>query len=113
MEKNLRKTGGTPFDVKNISVNMPDGVIVPASRINAIRRQALENLLETRGKPPVRRWIEPKPLEKSKQNITDMQFIAMVRTIEQAQAVKNSGIKIIYAPLEVAAKAEGFNPYYA
>ncbi len=110
MEKNLRKTGGTPFDVKNISVNMPDGVIVPASRINAIRRQALENLLETRGKPPVRRWIEPKPLEKSKQNITDMQFIAMVRTIEQAQAVKNSGIKIIYAPLEVAAKAEGLIP---
>ena len=110
LEKNLRKTGGTPFDVKNISVNMPDGVIVPASRINAIRRQALESLLETRGKPPVRRWIEPKPLEKSKQNITDMQFIAMVRTIEQAQAVKNSGIKIIYAPLEVAAKAEGLIP---
>lgn len=110
LEKNLRKTGGTPFDVKNISVNMPDGVIVPASRINAIRRQALENLLETRSKPPVRRWIEPKPLEKSKQNITDMQFIAMVRTIEQAQAVKNSGIKIIYAPLEVAAKAEGLIP---
>ena len=110
LEKNLKKTGGTPFDVKNISVNMPDGVIVPASRINAIRRQALESLLETRGKPPVRRWIEPKPLEKSKQNITDMQFIAMVRTIEQAQAVKNSGIKIIYAPLEVAAKAEGLIP---
>ena len=110
LEKNLRKTGGTPFDVKNISVNMPDGVIIPASRINAIRRQALESLLETRGKPPVRRWIEPKPLEKSKQNITDMQFIAMVRTIEQAQAVKNSGIKIIYAPLEVAAKAEGLIP---
>ncbi len=110
LEKNLKKTGGTPFDVKNISVNMPDGVIVPASRINAIRRQALENLLETRGKPPVRRWIEPKPLEKSKQNITDMQFIAMVRTIEQAQAVKNSGIRVIYAPLEVAAKAEGLIP---
>ena len=110
LEKNLRKTGGTPFDVKNISVNMPDGVIVPASRINAIRRQALESLLETRGKPPVRRWIEPKPLEKSKQNITDMQFVAMVRTIEQAQAVKNSGIKIIYAPLEVVAKAEGLIP---
>lgn len=110
LEKNLKKTGGTPFDVKNISVNMPDGVIVPASRINAIRRQALESLLETRGKPPVRRWIEPKPLEKSKQNITDMQFVAMVRTIEQAQAVKNSGIKIIYAPLEVAAKAEGLIP---
>ena len=110
LEKNLRKTGGTPFDVKNISVNMPDGVIVPASRINAIRRQALESLLETRGKPPVRRWIEPKQLEKSKQNITDMQFLAMVRTIEQAQAVKNSGIKIIYAPLEVAAKAEGLIP---
>ncbi len=110
LEKNLRKTGGTPFDVKNISVNMPDGVIVPASRINAIRRQALESLLETRGKPPVRRWIEPKQLEKSKQNITDMQFIAMVRTIEQAQAVKNSGISVIYAPLEVAAKAEGLIP---
>lgn len=110
LEKNLRKTGGTPFDVENISVNMPDGVIVPASRINAIRRQALENLLETRGKPPVRRWIEPKQLEKSKQNITDMQFLAMVRTIEQAQAVKNSGIKIIYAPLEVAAKVDGLIP---
>ncbi len=110
LEKNLRKTGGTPFDVKNISVNIPEGVIVPASRINLVRRQALENLLETRGKPPIRRWIEPKPLEKNKQNITDMQFIAMVRTLEQAQAVKNSGITNIYAPLEVVANTKGLIP---
>ncbi len=110
LEKNLKKTGGTPFDVKNIAINLPEGVIVPASRINAIRRQALENLLETRGKPPVRRWIEPKPIEKSKQNTQDMQFVAMVRTLEQAQTVKNSGISTIYAPLEVAAKAEGLIP---
>ena len=110
LEKNLKKTGGTPFDVKNIAINLPEGVIVPASRINAIRRQALENLLETRGKPPVRRWIEPKPIEKSKQNTQDMQFVAMVRTLEQAQVVKNSGISTIYAPLEVAAKAEDLIP---
>lgn len=110
LEKNLKKTGGTPFDVKNITINLPEGVIVPASRINAIRRQALENLLETRGKPPVRRWIEPKPLEKSKQNTQDMQFVAIVRTVEQAQVVKNSGISTIYAPLEVAAKTEGLIP---
>ena len=110
LKRNLSKSGGTPFDIKNISITIPEGVIVLASRINALRRQALENLLQLRGKPPVRRWIEPKPVEKNKQAVQDMKFIAMVRTIQQAHAVKNSGITQIYAPLEVAAKYEGLIP---
>lgn len=110
IEKNLAKTGGTPFYINDICINLQDGLAVPASRINALRRQALESLMKTRGTAPVRRWIEPKPLEIAKKSVQNMQFIAMVYTNEQAKAVRKCGITQIYAPLEVSARHEGLIP---
>ncbi len=44
----LRKTGGTPFFVKE--VDLPEeGAAVPVSVLNALRREVLEQLLERRG----------------------------------------------------------------
>ena len=55
VEKSLRKTGGTPFYVKNLRIELEDGLVVPASVMNGMRRDALALLLAKRGAPPVPR----------------------------------------------------------
>ncbi len=42
--RRLQKCGGTAFTPENIAVALDDGLIVPASEINALRRAALETL---------------------------------------------------------------------
>lgn len=41
---NLSKTGGTNFIASDISINLDDGLFIPASSINKLRRDALEEL---------------------------------------------------------------------
>ena len=53
-EKNLVKTGGTPFYVNQMETDIAPGLMLPASAINALRREALDGLLRLRGEP--RRW---------------------------------------------------------
>ena len=44
IEKQLKKTGGTPFYIENIRFNnMPKDMFIPISEINQIRREILEN----------------------------------------------------------------------
>jgi len=47
--KSLEKTGGTPFYVRSFQANIADGLTLPASALNALRRQALDELLALRG----------------------------------------------------------------
>lgn len=44
LEARLSKLGGTQYYAQNISVTLDDGLIVPASQINALRRNAVEML---------------------------------------------------------------------
>ena len=53
-EKNLGKTGGTPFYVNQMETDIAPGLMLPASALNALRREALDGLLRLRGEP--RRW---------------------------------------------------------
>ena len=45
----LRKTGGTPFCATETEVTIAPGQTLPLSEINALRREALDRLLEQRG----------------------------------------------------------------
>ncbi len=47
--KNLEKTGGTPFFVHWFTAEIADGFTLPASALNALRREALDELLAQRG----------------------------------------------------------------
>ncbi len=40
----LQKTGGTPFDVRNSEFNIEEGLSVPVSEINRLRREVLEKM---------------------------------------------------------------------
>ena len=47
----LSKTGGTPYRVDGVLCSIADGLMLPASAINAMRRDALERLDALRGAP--------------------------------------------------------------
>ncbi len=51
--KNIAKTGGTPYYIekKDFSTENPDGLYLPASGLNALRRDALEALSALRREP--------------------------------------------------------------
>ncbi len=48
-KKSLEKTGGTPFFVRDFEAIIAEGLTLPASALNALRRQALDELLTLRG----------------------------------------------------------------
>ena len=51
----LRKTGGTPYRVTGLDVHLSEGLSVPKSALNSLRRAALEELIALRAAPPKRR----------------------------------------------------------
>ncbi|MCI5754615.1 MAG: U32 family peptidase [Clostridiales bacterium] len=52
-ERNLTKTGGTPFLIQSFEAELDDGLMLPSAALNALRREALDGLLTQRsaGKP--------------------------------------------------------------
>ncbi len=66
VRRSLEKMGGTFYMLDGLRCQLDDGLICPASQLNALRRQALEQLTEQRGeivaKPFYR--LEPKKVQK-------------------------------------------------
>ena len=48
--RNLSKTGGTPFTVRECHVDIPEDLPVPGSVVNGLRREALDQLLALRSR---------------------------------------------------------------
>ncbi len=59
VEKNLNRVGNTPFTVENMHITMDDGLLVPLSVVNNMRRKCLDELLRLREQPPVRKTGSP------------------------------------------------------
>lgn len=62
LQSRLEKTGGTVFRPRETRVELEEGLMLPASAVNALRRQALEDLEAALAQPPVRRTGTPSPL---------------------------------------------------
>ena len=48
VEKQLSRTGGTPYRAEEITPDLAEGITLPLSRLNSLRREALEALDDTR-----------------------------------------------------------------
>lgn len=57
----LSKTGGTPYRVAHLSLELDPGLAVPKSLLNRMRRELLDTLTALRSTPPRRRWLSPPP----------------------------------------------------
>lgn len=100
IEKALRKTGGTPFKVESIKIGLAEGLMVPAARLNALRRTALNRLLEVRGIPPARKWNVYKAQESCREAQAFQGYTVEVRTLEQVtDDLLRYTPKTLYVPL--------------
>jgi len=62
VKKNLCKLGNTPYTPERVEISLDEGLMLPVSRLNALRREALEKLTEiTRTLPP---QLESRPQNK-------------------------------------------------
>ena len=100
----LKKTGGTAFRCESVDVTVDEGLSLPASAINALRRDALNSLTDARTAPPLRRELSAPVLPEIDCSESAPQFTISVTTAEQL----NGGVLDFhpvrtYVPLEVLA----------
>lgn len=102
IEEQLKKLGGTPFKIRKIEIDADEGITIPVSEINALRREAVSKLEE------LRCAVMPRRVLSYNENDSDVKdgksFSAEVKTYEQAKAVISAGINRVYLPHSIAEK---------
>lgn len=98
LSEKLSKCGGTFFEVGKIEINLDDGIVVPASVINSLRRNALFELEKKLGETEEKKFIEPKINIEKHNAPTPPKF--HIRIADPSQIPKNfDRIENIYIPL--------------
>lgn len=93
LEKQMRKTGNTPYAFTDLSINVSGKPFVPVKEINELRREAIQKLTDSICVEYRRTWTEPtKYLSPDNVRKTTTPFIlcASVETKEQLQTVLQS-----------------------
>ena len=95
---NLTKLGNTPYFCEDISVNLQNGLFAAASTLNALRREAIEQLDSKRAQITVNEYTAPK-FNNAYNLIGKKQFIT--RFANKEQIPKNlDSIKSVILPFE-------------
>lgn len=99
----LHKTGGTPFICDKIDYEIEDGLSVPVSAINKLRREVLENLEQQRShKPPVAFTMCEIP-QPGTHHAKSMRFRARFADAQQVPMLAKE-CELIYLPLNTDEK---------
>ncbi len=100
----MSKLGGTPFYAGEISVKTDEGLYLPASALNALRRELCERLLSELERANTPEY-ELLPYESSGSAVPDNKsgpsLRAEVSTSEQLRQALSLGFEMIYAPMEL------------
>ncbi len=97
---NLTKTGGTPFFENSFHADIQDGLTVPMSEINALRRNALEQLIEKRTQRNPVNCLEPTfPLTNSRKNKSPKYFRGRFVNSDIPDSFLDS--ELIYVPMNL------------
>lgn len=108
LSERLKRTGGAPFRCAGIEVRLGEGLTVPASAVNRLRRDALEQLSVLRGVPPSRAVRSFSPSPPVKGTSEPPRLTVQLRKWEQlTPSVLEAGPAAVYLPLsEIAAQPE-------
>ncbi|MFT8888711.1 MAG: U32 family peptidase [Ethanoligenens sp.] len=104
VEEKLDKTGGTPFFVRQMQVQLDDGLSLPVRELNALRRHALEQLLALRTQPHSIAFAMP-VLSTKRPEAVEKQTRVRLFSAGQLGAADFTGIDRIYLPANVYAHA--------
>lgn len=99
-ENQLSKLGDTPYELGNVTAEIDEGVIIPASRLNALRREAVEemNLARLKAKKKPQRFCDVDLNFFKKLNIKHKSIRVQVYSAEQLEGVPDFA-EIVYVPL--------------
>lgn len=95
VEKNLCRLGGTPYEPRAVEILLDAGLMVPVSRLNALRRAALEKLTERATAIPEKPTYTP---IRTAEN-AEMRPTARFETAAQIPACARDFFAHIYLPL--------------
>ena len=100
----LRKTGGTAYRCKAVTAEVDEGLSLPASAVNALRRDDLAALTDARTAPPKRRELPVPPPPAGDRAAAAPRFTVSVTTAAQlTPQLLALGPARVYVPLELLA----------
>lgn len=98
--ESLSKLGGTPFYINNINVSIDDGLIVAKSKLNAIRREFVEQISILRNKPYNYEFKQIKITKNSIRKIKNQSLRARYSSIDQISQNALNSLEYIYLPID-------------
>ncbi len=106
-EKQLRRTGGTPFCISSVVLHTQEEAYLSAAQLNALRRDALDALAEHRILA-ARPFLEPASLPAMPDTVFSVhktarpsQWFAQVATAEQARTCARAGVeRVLWHPAD-------------
>ncbi len=106
VRENLSKLGGTPFVSSEQRITLDDGLMIPKSVINSLRRDAVEQISTLRTRLPEREIKEYIPRERVKNRKVAPGMNIEIRALSQlSEKLLDRKPELIYIPLMEAAKA--------
>ena len=98
IDTQLRKLGNTPYELRNLEIDLEDGVSLPISVINQMRRECIDILSEERIPVKNRKYknekikYNPQKVSRNKENKVRVK----VKNLEQLKAVLDFDVDMIY-----------------
>ena len=89
LKNQLGKLGNTPFEARNIRIDLSDNWFIPASELSELRRNAVERLLELR---KINQEIFRLKESKSKYPVSTLTYLGNVMNNSAAEFYKNHGV---------------------
>lgn len=91
LRNQLSKLGNTPFETKDIKIDLSDNWFIPSSELSELRRNAVEKLLEVR-RINYRREVFRLKESKTKFPISTLTYLGNVMNSSAAEFYKNHGV---------------------
>ena len=91
LRNQLSKLGNTPFEAKDIKIDLSDNWFIPSSELSELRRNAVEELLEAR-RINYRREVFRLKESKTKYPVSTLTYLGNVMNSSAAEFYKNHGV---------------------
>jgi len=105
LHEQFARLGNTPFCLAHLTNNLKNGIMLPVSELNRMRREIVTQLEEMRSLP--KRWqfnqnARLADLLPAKETIspTSSNLIVLIRNLRQLQAALDAGIETVYCEFE-------------
>lgn len=111
LEQQLLKLGDTTFKCESIEIDLDDGISLPISEINAVRRSAASALEQSILQGHRRKTVlyEKEALKKRKPS-KHLETAIQVSSLDQLEFLNPDDYDYLYLPLDEAVKLKGFTP---